>query len=174
MLDTGYKQAIFTKVECLTYLCHIYLRYEYKPFSATPYARRLMESYPNNPTFRAHYAEALTLSKRYAKAEPFVEELINGNTEYFAYVGMIFKGEKKEKGDKNYVEALAIYKGADSKGDNLEMRNSHFDSILYCGLGRTYLELGESAKAKDYFKLASKKAEYSWVRDEAKKFLNQL
>lgn len=174
MLKKGADKAIFTKVESLAYLFHIYLRYEYEPRSAHPYARKLYQMYPANMTFVSNYAETLLHEKEYDKAKPLIDTLKTSDSLYDNYVGKILYGMYLEKSSPDADAAIAAYADADRTGDQLEIRNPHFDSYLYNGLGRMYLQQQDLKKAAHFFNLAREHAEYSFVKKEAESYLEKL
>ena len=174
LLKKGASEAIFTKVESYNYLFHILLRYEEKPFLAAPYAKQLATWYPNNVHFTANYTEALVYENKYDEAWPYIQILLNSDSKYYKYVGNLFLGVYLEKKSHEYEEALAAYSIADKIGDSLELRSPHMDSQIYCGMGRVYLKQNKTKEAQDAFKKSVKTAEFSLVRDEAKRNLENL
>lgn len=174
MLRKGADKAIFTKVESLSYLFHIYMRYENQPEKALPYSRKLYRMYPANKTFVSYYVENLLNNAEYEAAKALIDTLAASRSHYERYSGQIFHGMFLQKYKGNTDAAIAMYKKADRTGNALDMRNDHLDSYLYCGLGSAYLDMGDKHKASQYLKMAHKKAEYSFMRKEAKHYLDQL
>lgn len=174
MLKHGAKEAIFTKVESNNYLFHILLRYEEKPEQAAPYAKKLAEMYPNNINFTANYVEALIFENKFEVAKPYIDTLVNCDSRFYQYVGNLFLAVYLEKEKQEYVLAFATYQKADLIGESLDLRSPHMDSQIYCGMGRVYKHENKIPEAKEAFKKAAKTAEFSLIRDEAKRHLNNL
>jgi hypothetical protein len=167
MLKTGAEKAIFTKAECLTYLCHIYLRYENNPNTALPYARKLHIRYPQNLNFTALYIENLLWMSEYTVAIPRIEELRAGALPLYRYVGEVFYGVYLEKFLIDLKGARDAYLRAEQMGLEENVTIPHYESILNLGLGRINQKMGNEDTAKSYFKKAAKYAEYSMIKDEA-------
>lgn len=174
MLKQGADKGMFTEVESITYLFHIYLRYEYRPDKALPYARKLHRLFPANPNFLANYVEVLLNRDSFGRDHHLIDSLKSSESSYYRYVGHIFSGMYHEKHAADYDAALRAYLLADELGNKETMRNPHYDSYLYCGLGRIYLRQGNRQKALQYFKLAQKYAEYAFMKKEAKSYLDKL
>ncbi len=172
MLKEGARKNVFTQVECFNYLFHIYFRYEYKPTLAEYYIKTLNQKYPKNHTYTSGYVELLLYKEQFAQALPLIEKLQNANSFEHRYHGAIFYGIYQELSQKNYVGALKSFHAAENLASKVELRSSHHDSLLFLGLGRVHSALGNKTISKDYLKKSSSDAEYSFVRDEAKKLLS--
>lgn len=171
MLKSGVEKATFAKAECLTYLFHIYLRYEDSPGEALPYSQALHRNYPNNLLFTSFYIENKIRLKRFSDLLPEIRKLLNSKDDFFNYLGEIFMGQYMELYQKNFQDALTHYNRADEAGDKKNCRVAHFDSILFLGMGRTYGALGKKDEEATYLKKAVKSAEYQAYRNEAQQLL---
>jgi len=173
MLKKGMNQALFDNVECITYLFHIYLRYEDKPFMALPYARLLKDTYPQNLIYTSHYIENSIRMNQYNGLAPLVKKLLAGDKPFFKYLGEIYSGYLAEMVDKNYPAAIEHYKMADKLGDMDNVRIPNYDSILFYGMGRTYKKMGLEDLAHTSLKLSVKNAEYKSYRTPAEELLRK-
>lgn len=171
MLKKGAENAIFTRTECLTYLLHIYLRYENKPELSLPYAKILINLYPRDLIYTAMYVENLVRMKRYYTALPDINKLRNSNKSFFRYIGEIFYGNYLEAVRLNMEDALVAYSRADKIANDKHTRTPHYDSILFLGFGRIKKKMGEEKAAVGFFKKAARSAEYSAQMDEAAYYL---
>jgi len=174
MLAKGVQQASFTKAECLTYLFHINLRYEDKPYSAISYARLLKNRYPNNLHYLANYIENRIRLRQYDQLEEQIKKLLESEDDYYRYVGEIFYGNFLENERRDLSKALIHYNTADRLGTEKDCRIPHHDSILFLGMGRIYLKSSDNDLAKDYLKRSSKSAEYKAYRKDAELLLKGL
>jgi hypothetical protein len=172
MLKTGVEQSVFTKAECLTYLCHIYLRYEDKPELSIEYANQLTSLYPKNLNFIALTAEGLIRMNKYTEIMTYIDQLRESDNEYYQYIGEIFYGIYLERSLKDMSGATAAFNRAQGISESKEINLLHYDSMLLLGLGRVNQKMGNESTAHGYFKLAAKYAEYGIVRDEAKSYLD--
>lgn len=172
MLKKGAELASFTKAECLTYLFHIYLRYEDKPITSMYYARLLKNKYPNNLHYVANYVENSIRLKQYQNILPLIQRLLESKDKFYQYLGEIFYGNYLENHTDNPSAALTEYKKADVTGNEKDCRVSHYDSMLFLGMGRVYQKQGSPDLANDYLKKSAKSAEYLAYRDDAMKLLN--
>jgi len=173
MLKKGSKSALFDNIECYTYLFHIYLRYEDKPTLALPYARFLKDKYPRNLIFTSHYIENSIRMDQYAGLSPLVEKLLKSDSPYFKYLGEIYAGYLAEMTEKNYPKAIGHYKAADKIGNANDTRLTHYDSILFYGMGRTYKKMGLEDLAQVSLKQSVKNAEYKSYRTTAEELLKK-
>ena len=173
MLKKGMNEALFDNVECITYLFHIYLRYEDKPTLALPYARILKETYPQNLIYTSHYIENSIRMNQYTGLAPLVNKLLAGNSNYFKYLGEIYSGYLAEMVDKNYPVAIEHFKAADKLGNMDNIRIPNYDSILFYGMGRTYKKMGLLDLAHVYLKQSVKNAEYKSYRTPAEELLRE-
>jgi tetratricopeptide (TPR) repeat protein len=172
MLKKGAELASFTKAECLTYVFHIYLRYEDKPNSSMHYARLLHNKYPNNLHYVANYVENSIRLNQYQHVLPLIQRLLESTDTYYQYLGEIFYGNYLENHTNNPGGALTEYKKADITGNEKDCREMHYDSMLFLGMGRVYQKQGSLDLAKDYLKKSAKSAEYQAYREDALELLN--
>jgi tetratricopeptide (TPR) repeat protein len=171
MLKEGARLASFTKAECLTYLYHIYLRYEDKPSLAFQYAKILLQKYPKNLHYVANFVENQIRLNRYDKILPLINQLLNSKDGYYQYLGETFYGNFLEH-SLDQAAALYHYQRANKLGDQDSRRVPHYDSMLFLGFGRIYLKKGEEEKAREFLKRSVKSAEYSAYRKNAEELLN--
>ena len=172
-LMQGAENAVFTQAECLTYLYHIYLRYEDNPSDAIFYAIKLKDKYPDNLHYISNFVENKIRLNQYDGLLPYIEKLVTGKKEYYQYLGEIFYGNYLEMHDSLSTDALSHYKLADQLGDQDEIRMPHYDSMLFLGLGRIYLLHGNTDLGIQYLKRSVKVAEYSAYRKDAEALLSK-
>lgn len=173
MLKKGSLNAVFTKAECLTYLFHIYLRYEDNPSKAIYYSRLLKNIYPNNLHYISNFIENSIRLGTYDELYPYIERLLASEKDYYRYIGEIFSGIYLGKNGDSLNEALAQLKIADKSGDQKEIRAPHYDSILFLEIGKIYKNLGNEEQANKYFKKSIKTAEYIAYRKDAEEELEK-
>ncbi|MCG8307058.1 MAG: hypothetical protein MI975_06660 [Cytophagales bacterium] len=173
MLKTGSEKSVFTQAECLTYLFHIYLRYEDNPFSAFYYSKLLKNKYPNNLHYVSNYIENSLRLEQYTDVLPYINRLLESEKAYYTYLGEIFMGIYLEKYDHNPDQALHHYNRADVLGAQDEIRVPHYDSMLFLGLGRIYKAEGDTDLGNQYLKKSVKAAEYKAYRKNAQVLLNK-
>jgi hypothetical protein len=171
MLKTGVEQSVFTKAECLTYLCHIYLRYEDVPAVSLQYAEQLRMLYPQNLNFIALTAEGLIRMQKYTEIMTYIQQLRESDNKYYQYIGEIFYGIYLEQSLKDMSGATAAFNRAQDISESKDVNILHYDSMLLLGMGRINQKMGNESTARGYFKLAAKYAEYGIVREEAKAYL---
>jgi len=174
MLKKGAEKATFTRAECLTYLFHIYLRYEDDPSSALSYATLLKDKYPNNLHYTANYVENCIRLNRYENLMPYIQQLIDSEDDFYNYLGEIFWGYLLEKGSNDLKSALVHYNRADKIGEEKDCRILHYDSILFLGLGRIFQKQNQSELATAFLKKSVKSAEYRAYREDAEALLKKL
>ncbi len=173
MLKKGFDKAVFTKAECLTYLFHINLRYEDKPLTSIYYARKLKDLYPNNLYYIQNFIENSVRLNDFSDLLPYIERLQNSDNDFYNYLGEIYYGIYLEKSVFDYNDAMSHYQIADELGNHKDIRGPHFDSILYCGMGRIYRREGKEDLAHSYFKKAIKSAEFISYRKDAQQLLKK-
>jgi tetratricopeptide (TPR) repeat protein len=173
MLKQGAEHAVFTKAECLTYLFHIYLRYEDKPAQAIYYAKLLKEKYTNNLHYISNYVENSIRLGRYENIYSDIDRLLHSDKDYYRYQGEIFYGNYLEINEKDFANALKHYKIADQLGEKDEIRIPHYDSILFLGLGRINKAQGNIDLGNQYLKKSVKAAEYMAYRKDAHSLLDK-
>jgi tetratricopeptide (TPR) repeat protein len=171
MLKKGASLASFTKAECLTYLFHIYLRYEDNPITSMYYARLLKNKYPNNLHYVANYVENSIRLEQYSDILPLIQRLLESKDTFYQYLGEIFYGNYLEKHTKNLSAALTAYKKADITGNEKDCRVLPYDSMLFLGMGRVYQKQGSPDLASEYLKKSAKSAEYQAYRNDALELL---
>lgn len=171
MLKKGAAKGLFTKTESLSYLGHIFLRYENKPLESLPYNEKLVRSYPRNLTFSLIYVENLLKLKKCYQARPYIDRLRKSDKAYFQYAGEIFYGCYLLTALSDLHGALNAYNRAEKIAARENIRNPHFDSILYLGLGRINKKMGNANTAKSFFEKALESAVFPAQKIEAKAFL---
>lgn len=174
MLDSGAVQGLFTKVECLTYLYHINLRYEFSPGTSICAVRKLNNLYPDNENFIALLIENLIYLNEFAEMDSLICRVETSRMPYYKYVGKIYRGLYMELHIGDLITAKKIYLDAMQIGDTYQVTSPHYKSLNLLGIGRTCMKLEEKDKAEKYLKKSSKISDYSFVRDEAKRLLDQL
>jgi tetratricopeptide (TPR) repeat protein len=171
MLKKGAELASFTRAECLTYLFHIYLRYEDKPITSMYYARLLKNKYPKNLQYVSNFVENSIRIQQYQDLMPLIQRLLDSEDKFYQYLGEIFYGYYLENHAGNLSAAMVQYKKADKTGDEKNCRVLHYDGILFLGMGRIYKKQGSPELATEYFKKSVKSAEYASYRKDAQKLL---
>jgi len=174
MLERGGELGLFTRIECLTYLFHIYFRYEFLPAKSIYYSKKLYESYPNNETFTALLIENLIYLNQFDEAEILVARIDSSQQDYYRYASRIYHGLISEKHDNNLVEARNYYLSAIKIGQESTAKTPHYESLCYLGFGRVNLKEGKKQEAKKYLSRAEKISEYGFVRNEASRLLESL
>ena len=174
MLHTGSEQGLFTKMESLTYLYHINMRYEFRPHQSITYARTLKELYPDNRYFSALLVENLIFISEFEKSKCLIDSIICSEYPYHQYIGSVYKGLYTELYELDLDLAEMAYNEALSIGACEDVATPHYQSICFLGLGRISLSRGDLSEARSYLKMAEKTSEYSFIRDEAKETLKSL
>jgi len=174
MLEKGSEIGLFTKVECLTYLFLIYLRYNSMPEKSIVYIRKLYQMYPENENFILFLIENLIYLDQFNELEQLIAKIENSQQEYYRYVGEIYKGLFYELYEENYEIAKNLYYEALDLGKSSDVSNAHPESFCHLGLGRIYLSEGKEHKAKSCLKKAVKLSEYRLIENEAKQLLSEL
>jgi hypothetical protein len=171
MLKKGAEKASFTRAECITYLFHIYLRYEDDPARAIQYARILKNKYANNLHYTANFIENSLRLKQNNNLMAEIKKLLDSKQSYYQYLGEIFYGNYLDLFQNKSAEALIHYNKADHIGDEKKCRVPHYDSILYLGFGRVYRVQGQKDLEVSYLKKSMKSAEYQAYRKDAEVLL---
>ncbi len=172
MLQRGSHEAVFTQAECLTYLFHIFLRYENEPEDAMYYARILKNKYPDNLHFTANYIENMMRLNSIGDALPDILLLIDSDKEYDQYLGNIYYGIYLLDHEKKPQKSMEYLKRADQLGDRDGTHDAHHDSMLYLGMGKGFKEMGKRELAMENIKKSIKSAEYSAYRMDAEALLS--
>ncbi len=171
-LDTAVRKSLFLEVEAADYLTHIYLFYEDRPGQALPYARRLVNDYPDNLYFAVNYAHAALGAEQFAGVEAYVEKLISSNKRYFQVTGHLFKGMLLEKRDQAWDAAEAAYlKSLQSNIGIAGEEAKNYRSYAYAGLARIADHEKKIVQAKNLYEQALNAAQYPPVKKEAEAYL---
>ena len=171
MLKQGVKKASFSRAECITYLFHIYLRYEDSPAIAMEYASLLKDKYPNNLIYTANFIENSFRLKQNNNMLADIKKLLDSQQGFYQYIGEIFYGTYLELFEYKMNEALSHYKKAELIGDEHKCRVPHYDSFLFLGFGRVYKAQGQKDLGESYLKKSVKSAEYQIYRNDAEQLL---
>lgn len=172
-LDHAYRKSVFMRPEAASYLSHIYLHYEDKPYKAYPYARQMVQSYPNNPMFVVSYLEASVAADRLSGLDPYVKQLQANPKTYFQMVGLLYEATLLEKRERQWQEAEQFYQKAIAMGQALNSDEaSHFRSYAYAGMARIADQQKNYAAARSLYKDALSYARYPSVKAEAEAYLN--
>jgi hypothetical protein len=174
MLNDGSQVGLFVKLECMTYLYHIRMRYEFEPGKSINFSRELHELYPQNEYYIALLTENLIFLDEFCAAKPLLDILTKSSSPYFQYAGLVYRGLLSELYLADLVQAENHYRSALIYGESKQITTPHFKSICNLGLGRIYIAHGNAHEAKGYLKNAEKISEYSFIRDEAKRILETL
>lgn len=171
-LEKATNTAIFTKVEAMTWLAHIHLRYENKPLKAIPYLKKLAASYPKNLFYKTICSEALITVKEYEEAEPIVEELLQNKKPFFQMAGHIQRGMILEKRDLENDKAKTYYKKALGIANTMESKGETYKTLAYSGLARIAHKEGNQKQAISYYKQALEYAHFESMKEEGEKYLD--
>ena len=174
MLSTGSEKGLFTKIECYTYMYHIYFRYEFLPLVSIQYAEKLYYWYPDNETFISLLIEDRIFLSEFDHLESLVDQLECSKFAYYRYIGKIYSGLIYEMHHLNLNRALGKYQEAEKIGYKNDVFTPHYESMCSLGIGRVCVKLGDEGEAKKNFKKAASMSEYSFIRDEAKSMLKKL
>ncbi len=169
-LKQAAQKGIFTQVEALAYLGHIYMRYEANYAEAVKWAAKLHQRHPSNQYFTARYAEALLQAKQFEEAKPLIDQLVGSKQEFFKMVGKTLNGWYVEKYLKDDELAQKEYSEAEKLG--LKRTKLTFDYLGFCyaGLARISDRKGDKSTAKDYYKKTLAFSEIPALREEAKSY----
>lgn len=174
MLEYGAEYGLFTKIECITYLFHIYFRYEFMPERSIAYAKRLYQLYPRNETFIALLIENLLYLNQFTETKNLIDVIESSKQKHSRYIGKIYKGMYFELFEQDLKTAKNLYFEAMKIGKEYEVETPHYNSLWNLGLGRILLKQDFTSEAKKHLKLASKASEYRFVREEALNLLDEL
>lgn len=182
MLRDAADSSVLVKPEAIYTLGRVYLEAEQKPDSALYYFRKLTVLYPQNLYYQilyvytlfreGHYPEVLTDTQKFLAKEPEIS---------------------KERGGQSILEhlftvrAMAYYDIGDygetiyncQKGRNyslLSPEGKNRYNYALCGylLGKTYENMGNVSKAKEYFKETARLKSDSPYIEQAQKNLKKL
>ena len=171
-MEAGFRQGSFTRYESAYYLLYVLLKHENQPGRALAFTAALHGKFPNNPLFLTRHAEALTLTGRYAEAEPLAERLQQLKGRVYPTAGATLAGLIREKRDKNDAAATLLYQRA-LKAPEGERYSQDYLGMAWLGLGRIALRAGNRARARECFHKVLKVAEYDATLAEAKKWLKE-
>ena len=171
-MEAGFRQGSFTRYESAYYSLYVLLKHENQPGRALAFTSALHGKFPNNPLFLTRHAEALTLTGRYAEAEPLVERLQQLKGRVYPTAGSVLAGLIREKREKNDAAATALYQRA-LKAPEGERYSQDYLGLAWLGLGRIALRAGNRARARECFHKALKVAEYDATLAEARRWLKE-
>jgi len=172
-MDYAYLNSVFMRPEAASYLTHIYLHYENQPYKAYPYARQMVQSYPNNPLFVTAYLEASVATNRLVGLDAYVKKLKANSKAYFEMVGLLYEATLLEKREQQWQRAKRLYKAAIKSGEGLTSDEArHFRSHAYAGLARIANHQQDYDAARSLYMDALSQARYPNVKAEAKAYLN--
>lgn len=173
-LKIAANESVFSKTEALSYLVHIYGKYENDPATALDFSERLVNSYPQNLNFILKHIEQLIALEEFEAAEPFIEQLWEADdSTFFRLSGHLFKGLIAEKRDQNYEEAKTRYETARAMAKHLEVEEFDYPYFTLAGLARVAIHEGNEDEAKDLYKKVAKNAEYPSLVEEAETYLKE-
>jgi len=171
-MEAGFRQGSFTRYESAYYLLYVLIKHENQPGRALAFTSALYGKFPNNPLFLTRHTEALTLTGRYAEAEPLAERLQQLNGRVYPTAGTVLAGLIREKRDKNDAAATALYQRA-LKAPEGERYSQDYLGLAWLGLGRIALRAGNRARARECFHRVLKVAEYEATLAEARRWLKE-
>lgn len=171
-LKKAYRESIFMSPESAEYLTHIYLRYEEKPEQAVRYARILVRKYPKNLFFITNFLDASFAAKQYNNLEPYVQQLLASDRNFYKMTGKLFEGMLLEKRDRQWDAAERSYIQSLEYAQSLESDEAeNYKSYVYAGLARIAHEEKKYEAARSFYKKALASAQYVPVEKEAKAYL---
>ncbi|MGB3849520.1 MAG: tetratricopeptide repeat protein [Tunicatimonas sp.] len=171
-LDTAVRKSLFLGAESADFLIQIYLFYEDRPGLALPYARRLVNDYPDNLYFTVNYVHAALGAGKFAGVDTYVQRLISSDKRYFQVVGNLFRGMLLEKRDRRWDEAEAAYLQSLQRNIGIKGEEAkNYRSYAYVGLARIAAHEKKAAQAKRLYEQALEAAQYPPVKQEAEAYL---
>ena len=172
-LDYGSKNALYTRIECTSYISNIFIKYENTPEKALPYTNLLASKYPRNMHFLCKRTEALLATGNYAEAERNSYQLYKNDQAYFKMASYAFYGIINEKNYNRLDTAKAYYNQAITSSKGIQSPNTDYISFAYAGLARIADRKGDKKKAIEYYKKALDIAEYTSIQKEANAYLDK-
>jgi tetratricopeptide (TPR) repeat protein len=171
-LDTAVRKSLFLGAESADFLIQIYLFYEDQPQRALPYARRLVNDYPDNLYFTVNYVHAALGAGEFTGVDAYVQRLISSNKRYFEVVGYLFRGMLLEKRDRSWDEAEAAYLQSLQRNIGIKGEEAkNYRSYAYAGMARIAAHEEKTAQAKRLYEQALEAAQYPPVKQEAEAYL---
>ncbi len=173
-LKKAYRESIFMSPESADYLVHIYLKYEEEPAQALRYARILAKKYPKNLFFITNFVDASIAAKEFSNLNPYVQQLLASERNFYKMTGKLFEAmllEKKDKqwkaAERSYIQSLEYVQGLknDEAGD--------YESYAYAGLARIAHEQQKYKQARSLYEKALGIAHYPPIKKEAEAYLNR-
>ncbi len=159
------RKGIFSAPEAEGYLAFINLRYEKNPPKALLHSRHLVSKYPKNLHYVANLAETLLLTRNYAEALPFAQQLEASPRPFRQAVGKVFGAMVAEFHQKDldaagkaYHQAEALFKKEGNYADPYRV-------YVYAGLHRHYQRLGNKVQANHYRQLAKHFDTYNYLAE---------
>ena len=172
-LDLAYRKSVFMRPEAASYLSHIYLHYENQPYKAYPYARQMVQSYPDNPMFVANFLETSVAAGRLSGLDKYVAQLKANPKAYFQMLGFLYEATLLEKRERQWQEAEQLYQRSIATGQALNSDEAnHFRSYAYAGMARIADQQKNYAAARSLYEDALSYARYPSVKAEAEAYLN--
>jgi hypothetical protein len=171
-LKMAEKSGIFSRVEATIYLFHIFLRYENTPSKAYPYARKLIDKYPENLKFISHLVEVLVAMNQLEQAERWIYSLERAERPVFRMAATLFSAiicEKRNQLD----EASRFLEESFTWHEELQSSNFHYLSMLYATEARVAEKRNDVKLARELYKKALKSDPYVPVKEEALHYLNK-
>ncbi len=172
-LELGSQKGMFTKVEALYYLLHIYTKHENQITKALACTLQLVTRYPANIVFAMRHAELLIANGRYDEAVPYIKQVATNPDKVFQSSAAVFYGIIQEKQKKNYAQAKVYYTQAITMNTINKRYNNDFIGMAYAGLARMAAIENKPETAKSYYKKCLEIAEYESTVLEAKTYLKK-
>ena len=156
--------GVFLKAEALFFLQHIYMYYEQDPDAAQDYSEKLINLYPGNLQYLSNYLEVLILRKKYDKAIPIINQLIDRDEDdYFKMKALIFNGYYNERVLDNHETAKINYYLGVRLAEKMGYPAEKYLAYGLMGLSNIYDKEGNKSKARDYEKLAKSYLKYGYL-----------
>lgn len=164
------EKTTFTRPEALSYITHIYLKYENDYSKGLKYGKIAFDEFSKNPYFETRYTEALLRNNKAEEAIKHIKALQEQDEKLYQTIATAFEGfyyEQLIKDDKLALKAYAKAMKTFKNDEDLEQ-----DYLCWCqaGLARIMDRKGQVDAAKDLYKEAQN-GEYESIRKEAKAYL---
>ncbi len=149
------RAGIFSQPEALSFLAHLYLRFEKNVPKGTTLYRELCEKYPKNLFFQISVGEAAMLSKDWNLVQK-IATLVFEKCKHPFYVGYahIFQALVEEHVRHNHLKAWEHFKEAEKLMPQMGKPLYQHDTFIYAGLYRFHTRKNHRELAQQYLKKA--------------------
>lgn len=165
-LKQGAQKAIFSEVETILYLSHLYFKMESDPHTSLEYISYLRERFPNNSKFVEMEVENLLALKRFSKAMTSLNTQSTNTEPNFLARKELFEGIALVNIGNDPAASSELLKSAMNKFDNLPGDNDHYISVAYYHLALLVYKNGDNELSEKYLKKAKDKVKYPYYKSE--------